>query len=609
MEFCSQLDRSMLELSVFSKGSISFSRCSYLKSLAYLKYDEAKNIDIFNYDYIDNACKKSSTLCSVKCNQLSNKFENIKIGISRACNFNCYHCFNKEHKDNSQDKEIYFYLLHEVKGHHLNALILGHQGEVFVYYDEILNYLKTLTVTDFKQIIFQTNLSLLSESRIKELKDVSASTGIDYVFLPSINGITEKTFKAVTNSNNFNFVIDNLKLLLNYFGPKNTKVTFTIKEPNIDDLPNVNTFFKNLGIVYLNINYDMYDTRCKDLYLAFLNNGQFKCIYDTSCLENTIKSPYLLKYKKKSETDDGEKFLLLKEYKKSHQNSSINEIVTSPKEQPVEKVLIDPNYEGLFTIGITCHKEQTLSPSLINLITSSNNIKFLISNDAGKNYNKGLKTLLKDNPNVQFIYAQPGIENNRQNILSHTFSKYLYIVDYDDEIKIDESKLLTFLEKCNDEIIMVNPYEDGSQPDYIYHSDTQFFVVTWAQIFSTNFIRQVGGYIQTWNFYHEEFGTNANILANIYSRNIEYHISHINDKNIIYYNHLLSDNVNHNSTLRRRFKDIYNFIKGIPKNDNIVYKKLFLEVFKERLSLMGLSEKDYDKLNNLILKLMGNIKE
>ena len=115
--------------------------------------------------------------------------------------------------------------------------------------------------------------------------------------------------------------------------------------------------------------------------------------------------------------------------------------------------------------------------------------------------------------------------------------------------------------------------------------------------------------IQTWNFYHEEFGTNANILANIYSRNIEYHISHINDKNIIYYNHLLSDNVNHNSTLRRRFKDIYNFIKGIPKNDNIVYKKLFLEVFKERLSLMGLSEKDYDKLNNLILKLMGNIKE
>ena len=241
---------------------------------------------------------------------------------------------------------------------------------------------------------------------------------------------------------------------------------------------------------------------------------------------------------------------------------------------------------------------------MINLITSSNNIKFLISNDAGKNYNKGLKTLLKDNPNVQFIYAQPGIENNRQNILSHTFSKYLYIVDYDDEIKIDESKLLTFLEKCNDEIIMINPYEDGSQPDYIYHSDTQFFVVTWAQIFSTNFIRQVGGYIQTWNFYHEEFGTNANILANIYSRNIEYHVNYINDKNIIYYNHLLSDNVNHNSTLQRRFKDIYNFIKGIPKNDNIVYKKLFLEVFKERLSLMGLSEKDYDKLNTLILQLI-----
>ena len=115
-----------------------------------------------------------STMRLLSIDQLESiKYDDIakEAKISRACNFNCYHCFNKEHKDNSQDKEIYFYLLHEVKGHHLNALILGHQGEVFVYYDEILNYLKTLTVTDFKQIIFQTNLSLLSESRIKELKD------------------------------------------------------------------------------------------------------------------------------------------------------------------------------------------------------------------------------------------------------------------------------------------------------------------------------------------------------------------------------------------------------------------------------------------------------
>ena len=218
-----------------------------------------------------------------------------------------------------------------------------------------------------------------------------------------------------------------------------------------------------------------------------------------------------------------------------------------------------------------------------------------------------LKELFKDSSNIEFIYSKPGIENNRQNILSHTFSKYIYIIDYDDEIKLDEDKLLPLLEKYNDEIIMINPYEDDVQPDYIYHSDTQLFIVTWAQIFSTNFMRQVGGYIQTWNFYHEEFGTNANMLANIYSRNIEYNVNDINDKNIIYYNHLLSDSIGHNSMLKRRFNEIYNFVKKIPKNDSIIYKKVFLEIFKERLSLMGLSEKNYDRINKLIIKLIRKL--
>ena len=425
--------------------------------------------------------------------------------------------------------------------------------------------------------------------------------------MPSINGITSETFKAITRNDCFDLVINNLKLLLNLFTSNNVKVTFTIKELNIDDLPNVNTFFKKMGIIYLNINYDMYDTRCKDLYLDFLNNGQLKCIYETSLLEETIKSPTLNKYKRVSETDDGEKYLLLNNYKNSHQNSSINEIVTSKLSGPTEKILVDNNFSGLLTIGITCHKEQVLSPSLIQLLSSSKKIKFLISNDAGTNFNKSLKELFKDSPNIEFIYSKPGIENNRQNILSHTFSKYIYIIDYDDEIKLDEDKLLPLLEKYNDEIIMINPYEDDVQPDYIYHSDTQLFIVTWAQIFSTNFMRQVGGYIQTWNFYHEEFGTNANMLANIYSRNIEYNVNDINDKNIIYYNHLLSDSIGHNSMLKRRFNEIYNFVKKIPKNDSIIYKKVFLEIFKERLSLMGLSEKNYDRINKLIIKLIRKL--
>lgn len=604
MEFCSQIDRSTLELSVFSHECISFSRCSYLSSLAQIKYDNLKNIDILSYDYVDNFRKKSSELCTVPCKNLSSKIENIKVGISKACNYNCYHCFNRRHVDSSRDKEIYFYILNNIKGHNLNSLILGHQGEVFFYYEEIKNYLSELSFKDFKQVIFQTNLSLLNTFRIDELKKISDKTGINYVFLPSLNGITPDTHKAVTGQDDYYQVEGNLKYLLDQFGPQNIKVTFVIKEPNMSDLPKVDDYLKSFGVKYLNISYDMFDTKCKDLYLNFLNKGYLKCIYDTASLEETVKSNALKKYPKIKL--NGSPTIAYEHWKSQNKDDSLLQKAEENIKKNIEKIQIRDDYDDLLTIGITIHKEQQLSDSLINALLESKRIKFLISNDGGKNFNKELKTLFGDKRNVEFIYAEPGIENNRQNILNHTNSKYIYIIDYDDELKLNESKLLDILDHTKDEVIMINPYENGSIPDYIYHSDTQFFVTTWAQIFSTDFIRQVGGYIQTWNFYHEEFGTNANILANIYSRNIQYDVSYIQDDKTLYYNHLLNENA-HNSLLKMDISKIISFIREIPKNDRVFFKKLFLSIFKERISLMNLSEKDYNKVISTIDKVRDKV--
>lgn len=604
MEFCSQIDRSTLELSVFSHECISFSRCSYLSSLAQIKYDNLKNIDILSYDYVDNFRKKSSELCTVPCKNLSSKIENVKVGISKACNYNCYHCFNRRHVDSSRDKEIYFYILNNIKGHSLNSLILGHQGEVFLYYEEIKNYLSELSFTDFKQVIFQTNLSLLNTFRIDELKKISDKTGVNYVFLPSLNGITPETHKAVTGQDDYYQVEGNLRYLLNQFGPQNIKVTFVIKEPNMSDLPNVDSYLKNFGVKYLNISYDMFDTKCKDLYLNFLNKGYLKCIYETASLDETVKSNVLKKYPKIKL--NGSPIIAYELWKSQNKDEFLLQKAEENIKKNIEKIQIRDDYDDLLTIGITVHKEQQLSDSLVKVLLESKRIKFLISNDGGKNFNKDLKSLLSNKKNVEFIYAEPGIENNRQNILSHTNSKYVYIIDYDDELKLNESKLLDILDHTKDEVIMVNPYENGSIPDYIYHSDTQFFVTTWAQIFSTDFIRQVGGYIQTWNFYHEEFGTNANILANIYSRNIQYDVSYIQDDKILYYNHLLNEDA-HNSLLKMDISKIVSFIREVPKNDRIFFKKLFLSIFKERISLMNLPEKDYAKVISTIDKVRDKV--
>ena len=106
---------------------------------------------------------------------------------------------------------------------------------------------------------------MLSEERIKELRDISEKTGIHYKFEASIDGITKEAYENTRIYGKFDKTITNLKYLLNNFD--DVLVNYTIKKPNMTATrEEIETFFKNLG-VWVVITYDFFDEDCKKLFL------------------------------------------------------------------------------------------------------------------------------------------------------------------------------------------------------------------------------------------------------------------------------------------------------------------------------------------------------
>ena len=132
-------------------------------------------------------------------------------------------------------KETYINTLYKLKGHNLDEISPTTAGEEFIYYNEIRDWLKTLSVKDVKKIKHQTNLTLLNRERILELKQISDKTGVKYFFMPSIDGLTKETYEATRVGGKFDVVIQNLKDLVDVFGVQNVKPSFTIKETNITE--------------------------------------------------------------------------------------------------------------------------------------------------------------------------------------------------------------------------------------------------------------------------------------------------------------------------------------------------------------------------------------
>ena len=259
------------------KFSIQMCRCCFLKPQVILSLDEYNKIDPIDFiESHDNSIKEFAPEweghCDLSCD-LNSRVKTVLLGLSYACNLKCYHCFHNIHRDLPLLKETYLNTLYKLKGHNLEEISPSTSGEEFIYYNEVRDWLKTLTPKDVKKIKHQTNLTLLNRERILELKQISDETEVNYFFMPSIDGITKETYEATRIDGKFEVVMQNLKDLVDIFGPQNVKPSFTIKEPNLPDVCNIVGFFKNNFGLDIDIGADVYDDFCKAIQPLAYNNS------------------------------------------------------------------------------------------------------------------------------------------------------------------------------------------------------------------------------------------------------------------------------------------------------------------------------------------------
>lgn len=277
MEVCPQDKRVSLEIRFDDDGKVSLARCCFLYAFSHLTLEEYGKIeDIINYaenSKINYA--KSSNICVAKC-YLEKKIKQVDVGISHACNMHCMNCFFKEHKDTPEMKKAYFDTLYKIKGHQLDTIMMNNGGEVFVYYDEIIEYLKSLTPNDTRQVTFVTNLVLLNEERFKELKQISENTGVTYFFLPSVDGIKKESYEAIRLGGKFEKITENLHLLADIFGPQQAVILYTIKKPNINETKNVEKYFMDTFGIRCSISFDVYDKECEEKYNSIFRKDYTK---------------------------------------------------------------------------------------------------------------------------------------------------------------------------------------------------------------------------------------------------------------------------------------------------------------------------------------------
>lgn len=257
---------------------IELKRCLWHKPFIKMSLNDYFNIDDIIY-YSANFNFSTKNLIAdgekIKCKNicsLPKEIRNVSVSISHACNLNCYHCyFDGHHKDTPEMKKAYFDTLYKIKGHQLDKILLTDNGEPFIYYDEIILYLMSLSTNDTKQVEITTNLTLLDEEKIKTLQKISSQTNIKYTFIVSLDGISKKTFEATRIGASWEKVTQNLRYLTKYFKYEDIKVSYVIRKPALVDAPFAKSFFiKEFGLK-TDIYYDFYDEDCKKYFLNLKN--------------------------------------------------------------------------------------------------------------------------------------------------------------------------------------------------------------------------------------------------------------------------------------------------------------------------------------------------
>lgn len=237
----------------FSKGKFISEEDFFKKSIRELATYEVNPFDIDDILQCNHDCDFKPYI------------DTLVLDAIRICNIQCYNCvvftpqikdFIKSHPESiKKRKDVFFKVIEHFKNSGIDKLIIDNTGEIFIYYDEIVDLLKSLDSTQFKQITFATNATLLNKERIDELYNISKQTNIKYIFVVSVDGTDKETFEAVRVGASFDTVMENIAILKYYF---NIVCTYTIKKPNLKDIKNIDTFFKERGISNYRVQSDFF---------------------------------------------------------------------------------------------------------------------------------------------------------------------------------------------------------------------------------------------------------------------------------------------------------------------------------------------------------------
>lgn len=226
----------------------------------------------------------------------------------------------------------------------------------------------------------------------------------------------------------------------------------------------------------------------------------------------------------------------------------------------------------LLTIGITAHGNK-VADRVIDFIAGQP-VKVIISEDLedrSSNPPDWFKRLTASGVDAKYIFStKQGIANNRQNILDHVETKFLYTIDNDDAMEGDWAKVNEYLASTKADAIYIRCYEDGR---YMHIPANFIYMCTWMQIFRTQWLRDLGGYVQSWNFIHEESATNLNLRANLQGRPFAKEILPREYLSYLYH-------ANDACKVTFDVEKVCQFVKGIPENPKIVNKQKFLLLFK-----------------------------
>lgn len=228
--------------------------------------------------------------------------------------------------------------------------------------------------------------------------------------------------------------------------------------------------------------------------------------------------------------------------------------------------------KNILTIGITTHGSH-ISKDIIDFLKGQP-VTVIISEDKDINQNKlpdFVFELKESGTKTEYYFSErQGIANNRQNILNHVQTKYFYTIDNDDKMTGNLSELNSFLSATDFDLLYVKCYEDGK---YMRVPTGFLYMCTWMQIYKTEWFRKLGGYIQSWNFIHEESVTNANMFANLGENKFKRTILH---KKLLSYKYHANDACNVSFDV----KQVCEFLKEIPNNALIKNKKEFVRIYK-----------------------------